>query len=75
MDMIFIDTVLCELATNYETSLIYSKGLDANRGCDSCSPRVLRGRDNESTKGYSLDPVISMVVLLIFCQDIASLLL
>lgn len=32
MDMIFIDIVPYELATNYETSLIYTEGLDTNSG-------------------------------------------
>lgn len=35
MDMILINVVLCELATNHRTSSIYVEGLDVNMGPNS----------------------------------------
>lgn len=35
MDVIFIDIILCELATNHKIISICAEGLDVNRGPDN----------------------------------------
>lgn len=44
MDMVFIDTVLCELATDYGTSSKYTEGLEANPGPDTNLSSLFRTR-------------------------------
>ena len=49
MDVIFIDVVLCELATDHRTSLVYTEDLTVNPGSDSrpLAAKVANGLDTQ----------------------------